>query len=181
MCVRSETREIISQRQLQNPPTSSGEVRVDKAWLTDFFQTPLFFKKNFFKYLFTHLAVWGLFDRQDLQPSLQHARSLSCSMWDPVLWPGIEPGPLHWEHEVLDTGPPGKWWSTRHPLLFTWRRSWELSEEPGPFPWRTGKGSFVQLWNISVGELQWSGLQACKWERETGSQMILSLHFFFFK
>ena len=85
MCVRSETREIISQRQLQNPPTSSGEVRVDKAWLTDFFQTPLFFKKNFFKYLFTHLAVWGLFDRQDLQPSLQHARSLSCSMWDPVL------------------------------------------------------------------------------------------------
>ena len=31
-----------------------------------------------------------------------------------------------------------------------------------------------------MGELQWSGLQACKWERETGSQMTLSLHFFFF-
>ena len=88
-------------------------------------------------------------------------------------------GSLHWEHGVLDTGQPGKWWSTRHPLLFTWRRSWELSEEPGPFPWQTGKGSFVQLWNISVGELQWSGLQACKQERERGSQIILSLHFFF--
>ena len=55
MCVRSETREIISQRQLQNPPTSSGEVRVDKAWLTDFFQTPLFFKKIFLNIC---LLIW---------------------------------------------------------------------------------------------------------------------------
>ena len=68
---------------------------------------PSSLKNIFKKYLFIHLAVWGLFDRQDLQPSLQHARSLSCSMWDPVLWPGIEPGPLRWEHEVLDTGPQG--------------------------------------------------------------------------
>ena len=32
----------------------------------------------------------------------------SCSNWDLVLWPGIEPESLHWEHGVLATGPPGK-------------------------------------------------------------------------
>ena len=31
----------------------------------------------------------------------------SCVMWDGVLWPGIKPGNLHWEHRVLATGPPG--------------------------------------------------------------------------
>ena len=30
------------------------------------------------------------------------------SMWNLVPWPGIEPRPLHWEHGVLATGPPGK-------------------------------------------------------------------------
>ena len=35
-------------------------------------------------------------------------RTLSSSMWDLVPWPGIEPGPLHWKHGVLATGPPGK-------------------------------------------------------------------------
>ena len=35
-------------------------------------------------------------------------QTLSCSMWDLVPWPGIEPGPLHWECGVLATGPPGK-------------------------------------------------------------------------
>ena len=30
----------------------------------------------------------------------------SCGTWDP--WPGIEPGPLHWECGVLVTGPPEK-------------------------------------------------------------------------
>ena len=29
-------------------------------------------------------------------------------MWDLVPGPGIEPGPLQWEHRVLTTGPPGK-------------------------------------------------------------------------
>ena len=28
-------------------------------------------------------------------------------MWDLVPWPGIEPGPLHWEHRVLITRPLG--------------------------------------------------------------------------
>ena len=34
--------------------------------------------------------------------------SLHCGMWDLVSWPGIEPGPLHWEHRILTTGLPGK-------------------------------------------------------------------------
>ena len=34
--------------------------------------------------------------------------ALSCGMQDLVPWPGIEPGPLHWEHGVLTAGPPGK-------------------------------------------------------------------------
>ena len=29
-------------------------------------------------------------------------------MWDPVLWPWIEPGPLHWGRSVLAIGSPGK-------------------------------------------------------------------------
>ena len=33
---------------------------------------------------------------------------LSCSMGDVVPWSGIKPRPLHWEHRVLATGPPGK-------------------------------------------------------------------------
>ena len=33
---------------------------------------------------------------------------LSCGIWDLVPWPGSNPGPLHWEHRVLTTGPPGK-------------------------------------------------------------------------
>ena len=36
------------------------------------------------------------------------APHLSCGMWDLVPWPGIEPWPLHWEHGVLATRPPGK-------------------------------------------------------------------------
>ena len=34
--------------------------------------------------------------------------TLSCSMWDLVPLPGIEPRPLHWKHGVLATRPPGK-------------------------------------------------------------------------
>ena len=33
-------------------------------------------------------------------------RTLGCSMWDIVPWPG-NLGPLHWEHGVLATGAPG--------------------------------------------------------------------------
>ena len=33
---------------------------------------------------------------------------LSCSMWDLFPDQGCNPGPLHWEHGILATGPPGK-------------------------------------------------------------------------
>ena len=42
--------------------------------------------------------------------------ALSCSMWDLVPWPGVEPRPLHWECGVLATGPPGKSLS----VLYIW-------------------------------------------------------------
>ena len=32
----------------------------------------------------------------------------SCSLWDLVPWPGIEPRPPVWNHRVLATGPLGK-------------------------------------------------------------------------
>ena len=35
-------------------------------------------------------------------------RPLSCSMWDLVPDQRSKLGPLHWEHGVLATGPPGK-------------------------------------------------------------------------
>ena len=35
-------------------------------------------------------------------------RIFSCGLHCPVPWPGIELRPLHWEHRVLATGPPGK-------------------------------------------------------------------------
>ena len=38
-------------------------------------------------------------------------------MWDLILWPGIEPGPLHWECRALATGPPGKSLSDSHRVL----------------------------------------------------------------
>ena len=44
-----------------------------------------------------------------------HMRDLfSCGLWDVVPWPGMEPGPLHWEHGTLTTGPP----SLCHPFFF---------------------------------------------------------------
>ena len=30
--------------------------------------------------------------------------TLGCGMWDAVLWPGLEPRPLHWEFRVIETG-----------------------------------------------------------------------------
>ena len=36
--------------------------------------------------------------------------SFSCGLWSLLIgpWPGIQPGPLHWEHAVLASGPPGQ-------------------------------------------------------------------------
>ena len=76
---------------------------VDKLKLSRFF---FFFKKNI--YLLIYLVALGL----------------SCGSWAPQLWhvnsqlrhacgiqfpgQGSNPGPLHWEHRVLTTVPPGK-------------------------------------------------------------------------
>ena len=52
----------------------------------------------------------------------QSLGSFSCSTWDLVPWAGIEPSPLHWEHRVLATGPPGtskKWFNEGAPQLYS--------------------------------------------------------------
>ena len=60
------------------------------AWLrTGVFSFYMFYLK---KNVFIYLAMPGL----------------SCGLWDLVPWPRIEPGPLHWERWILDSGPPGK-------------------------------------------------------------------------
>ena len=41
-------------------------------------------------------SPWGL-KESDWVTSLSLS-TLRCSMWDPVPWPGIKLGPLHWEH-----------------------------------------------------------------------------------
>ena len=59
------------------------------------------FLKNIYLFIWQHqvlVAAHGVF---------------SCGTWDLVPWPGIDPrGPLHWEHGVLTTGPPGQSLST---------------------------------------------------------------------
>ena len=49
------------------------------------------FLKKIFIYLFMYLAVLGVCGTCNLGSSLQPAGSFSCSMWDLVPWPGIEP------------------------------------------------------------------------------------------
>ena len=39
---------------------------------------------------------------------------LSWGMWDLIPWPGIQPGPLHWELRILASGPPGKFPAPLH-------------------------------------------------------------------
>ena len=58
-----------------------------------------------------YLAVLGL------SCSLQ---TVSYSMWDLVPEQGSDPGPLHWEHGVLTTGPPGKSPSVPWPDSIQW-------------------------------------------------------------
>ena len=44
-------------------------------------------------------------------PGLSYCiQTLSCSIWDLVPQPRIEPWPLHWECGILPTGSPGKSW-----------------------------------------------------------------------
>ena len=66
---------------------------------------------NILKNLFIYLTAWGL----------------SCGML--FLDQGLNPGPLHWEHRVLATGPPGK--SLESYCWGPWTGSirWLLAEE----------------------------------------------------
>ena len=42
---------------------------------------------------------------------------LCCGMWDLFPWaPGSTPGPLHWQHRVLATGPPP--WKSQYWVFF---------------------------------------------------------------
>ena len=67
------------------------------------------------KYIFIYLAVSGLsWGMQDLCPLLWPVGSLveACKLLIAargIHFPdqGSNPGPLHWEHRVLATGPPG--------------------------------------------------------------------------
>ena len=70
-----------------------------KHWLS----TWTFFKKNK-----NYLVVPGYFSCS--------LWSLSCSMWDLVPWPGIDPGPQHWKQGISATGPP---WKFLHWPFFT--------------------------------------------------------------
>lgn len=59
--------------------------------------------------------------------------TLSCSRSDLVSWPGIESGPLHWEHRVLATWPPG---SPEHLLFAKWlfEELIQVFSTPAPSP-----------------------------------------------
>ena len=55
---------------------------------------------------------------------------LSCGMWnwDLVPWPGVEPGPLHCDLGVSDTGSPGE--SPEPHSVYRW--GWSLCGSPRP-------------------------------------------------
>ena len=42
-----------------------------------------------------------------------------CGMWDLLPWRELKPGPLHWEHGVLATGPPE---NSPYVIFFIWNK-----------------------------------------------------------
>ena len=80
-----------------------------------FIQHNDFLKKNFI-YLFIWL-LWVMAHR---------IFNLHCGMWDLVPWPGIKPGPLHWELRVLAAGPPGK---SQHNDFLTWELAGDINSK----------------------------------------------------
>ena len=54
-----------------------------------------------------------------------HGGFFSCSMWDLIPWPGMEPGPLCWELRILATGPPDK----SRLLVFKATISWGVGDK----------------------------------------------------
>ena len=55
------------------------------------------------------VAAWGI---SGLPCSMQDLRVALCQLLVAVCDKGLNPGPLHWEHRVLATGPPGRSLST---------------------------------------------------------------------
>jgi len=55
---------------------------------------------------------------------------LSWGLRNVVPWPGIEPSPLHWEHVVLATGPPGK-----SPVCICWSQTSKVSLRKSHLSW----------------------------------------------
>ena len=83
-------------------------VAKSRTRLSDFTSNSSFLKNIFF--LFIYLDVPGLLCRMQVE---------ACD-WDPDL--GSNQGPLHWEHRVLVTGPPGKSLSQDLPFILWYLR-----------------------------------------------------------
>ena len=74
---------------------------------------------------------------------------LCCGMWDLVPWPGITPGPPHWEPRVPITGPPGNSVFTLVVCIFIIR---------GPSASGFPAGSVVRNPPASAGDTGYAGL-----------------------
>ena len=91
-------------------------------------QTPqtLFFFFFLFLWLYWGLvAAHGLFNAE-CRIFSYGLWTLSCGKRDLVPWPGIKPGPLHWEHGVLATGPPEKF---PHKLFYVRKIIFRIKKE----------------------------------------------------
>ena len=81
----------------------------------NFLRTEIMFFVLFCFLIFIYFAGSSLrCGTRDLPCSMRDLLVAACGLlvaacvWDLVPWPGIKPGPLHWERRVLTTGPPGK-------------------------------------------------------------------------
>ena len=84
-------------------------------------------------------------------------RTLSCGMWDPVLWPGIKPGP-----------PVFAEWSLRHwrsLLIVSWRWELYLSYLPGG-QIRIWKGAYMYIYHIDDGRYGYRYRCIYRWLRQ---------------
>ena len=61
-----------------------------------------------FFFFFFSVYLFGCTKSWDLCLVACSMQTLSCSICDLVPWPGIDPWPLPWEHEVLATEPPSR-------------------------------------------------------------------------
>ena len=86
--------------------------------------------------------------------------SFCCGPWDLVPWPGLNPGPLPWEHGVLATGPPGK---SPHLILNSKLWCWPnhlFNQSPRlPASPQIGCFSFLFVWFWSIAHHWFSPLE----------------------